>query len=68
MSDTNTKMKVTLDGDKGMYTQQEVADLLRKADIVVGITQPDGKVSPSTVEEVRDKEAEKAAKAVQAVG
>ena len=65
MSDTkDTKIKVTLDGDKGIYTQQEVADLLRKAGVEVGITTPDGKVSPSTVEEIRAKEAKAAEKAL----
>ena len=59
---SDTKIKVTLDGDKGMYTQQEVADLLRKAGVEVAITLPDGKVSPSTVEEIQVKEKAKADK------
>ena len=61
---SDTKLKVNLDGDKGIYTQQEVADLLRKAGIVVGITTPDGKVSPSTVEEAQAKDAKAAERAL----
>ena len=43
------KPTVKLDGDKGIYTQEEVADLLKEVGVTVKIDAPDGKVKEAKV-------------------
>ena len=44
------KTVVTLDGDKGIYTREEVEALLDEAGLKVEISDPDGVVEDATVE------------------
>lgn len=47
---SGAKKTVTLDGDKGIYTQDEVIDLLKSVGIAAKITKKDGKVEKAKVE------------------
>lgn len=46
-----TKKKITLDGDKGIWTIEEVAAIIAEAGIDVEITKPDGDTHDTEVDD-----------------